>query len=270
MNYLSLLSAHYECDGTAGLLDSVASANYSEQNTVALDADGKLGTARGPCSGNTPGGNGFSITASGVYDTRHSAGFRLGTQMGWFRIDSSLVTQEFSSQARATSADNTQQYVVRCSQQLGGGNEAPIMLVWDHTLNNFGVVSGPGRGGAGIMPLNTWCMIGWSVNLNTDVLNFFAGVPGETPYFLPLDLSGISAFRATVIDANFLGLGSGFSTGGTQGDIDQVDWYNGFFAGESDFLYFWNNGSARAYPEGYISGPNGITHHVRARAKNAS
>jgi len=262
MNYLELLSAHYECIGTAGLFDSIASANFVEQGTVTEVTDGKFGNARGPCDGQFGGGGrGFSITPNGVFDTRFSNGFRRGTQLGWFRLDSTgSAAQEFSSQARSVAANNTKQYVIRCSQAFGGGDEGPVILIWDHTLNNFGISSGNGRGapGDGAMPINTWCLIGWSIDLDTNILNFFTGIPGEPLHFIEIDTSGISAFRATVLDVTLLGIGSGHSTGGIEGDIDHVDWYNGYAFTEKDFSRFWNAGSGRLFPSGYIIGESGF------------
>lgn len=255
VNYLELLSAHYECIGTAGLLDSIASANFVEQGTVLEVTDGKFGNARGPCSGNFgAGGDGFSFSVSGVFDTRFSSGFRRGTELGWFRLDTVGNDQEFSSDARAVAANNTKQEMLRCVHQLGGGNESPVIFIWDHTSNTFAFATGPGRGSAGLMPTGVWCLVGWSVDLDTNILNFFTGIPGEPTYFLASDISSVNAFTATATDIKMYGIGSGNSTGGTDGDIDHIDWYNGLAFDEEDFLKFWNQGAGRAFPDGYIIG----------------
>lgn len=264
MNYLPLLSAHYECIGTAGLLDSVASADFAETGVVAEITDGKFGNARGPCTGNRPAGNGFSITPSGVFETRHAQGFRLGTEMMWVRFDNNGQDQECSSQANSATANNTQQYVIRAIHQLDGGtNESPLLLIWDHTSNSFAFAITAGRTSSGLMPTGVWIFIGWSIDLNTDTARFFHGIPGEGASYAEGDTSSITAFRATALSSKFLGIGSGFSNEGIDGDLDHADWYSGVAAQEKDFLYFWNNGKGRRYPQGYKPAANSLNYYYR-------
>lgn len=271
-SYLDVLSAHYECVGEDGITDSVGAANFVEQGTVPEVTDGKFGNARGPCDGNFPG-SGFSRTPTlgGAWDTRVSQGFVAGTLTGWARLDSVGNDQEFWSQARAGQPDNTKQAMLRVVHS-SGGVDSPVIFVWDHALNQFQAITA-GRSGVGAMPTGEWFYVGFSVDLDYNsgdgILRASVGIASETLYQNSLTpISQWDPFQAVDLDVVLLGQGSGHSTGGVEGDIDHVSWYNGYAFDETDFSNHWGDSLGLSYPGQYTipsGSPSGKTRPQRAR-----
>lgn len=272
-SYLDVLSAHYECTGTAGLIDSIASANWTEIGTVGEVTTGKIGNARGPCSGNHPTGPGFNIAATpagSIWDTRVSQGFTACTLSGWMRLNSATGDQEYAAQARAAAANNTKQWMLRpVFQDLGGaGNDGIVLFIWDHVANTLRVAAAD-RLDQGAMPTGQWIYTGFSVDLVEEVARTWLGIPSEALYFDERAINPAwNAFEATNLDVLTLGTGSGFSTGGIVGDIDHVDWYNGYAFDEGDVINHYNDTQGLLYPDGYtvaLGTPSGKSKAKRSR-----
>jgi hypothetical protein len=261
VNYLELLSAHYECIGTEGLFDSIASANLVEQGTVG-EVTGMFGNARGPCDGQFgAGGRGFSGSFGNgtVYDTRSPGGLVDGqfTHLAWVFNENTTTDNEIFSNARSVAANTAKQMIHRNVMNFGSGDFGPAILIFDHTANLYNHVTGAGRP-SGVMPIDEWQLHGFSLDIE-DVggpveARIFYASPSEGVFFLTLDLTGDNVMTGTTHDIWTLGIGAGHSFGGTKGNIDHVDWYNGLAFDEEDFLKFWNGGAGRVFPDQYIIG----------------
>jgi len=241
----------YECAGTAGLVGENGQ-NFTEQGTVP-EVAGKFGSARGPCDPTQSGiAEGFTRNVSGApWDTRVSQGFQRASLTGWFRLASNAGDQEFAAQARAAAAANTRQWMLRSIfQDLNPGDDGPVLFIWDH--GGTGPFGGFQLGAAvrvdqGPMPTGVWCNIGFAIDLVAGLARLFLGVPGEGTYFDERAIDPAwDAFEATAVDVVTLGRHSGFSTGGLNGDMDHVTWWNGRALTLLEFLDHWNAGDGLA------------------------
>lgn len=266
----------YDAGGTGSLIGENG-LNGTEQGTVALSAGGGIiGDARGPCDGNFgAGGRGFGSTFAGgsTYDTRVSSGFQRLAMTGWFNLSNNTNDQEFASQARAAAANNTKQWMLRCVwQNLGGaGNDGGALFIWDHSANVFRTPTFV-RIAEGAMPTGVWCMIGISVDLPALEARSFMGVPGEgTYYHVGAINTAWNAFEATALDVTMFGIGSGFSSGGTEGLIDHITWWGDRSFEEADFLIHWADGNAlqrASYFQAGSSGGGATVHNAHGTGGN--
>lgn len=271
-------SDFYPCTGTAGLIGENGN-NFTEVGVVG-EVTGKFDTARGTCDGNLAAGRGFqrSTSGGGVWDTRVSAGpFQRGSLVGWFKLAGNTGDQEFAAQARSGAANNTKQWMLRAVWQGAGDTAADdiaTLFIWDHVANVFRVGAAV-RGSSGPFPLGVWCMIGFSVDIPALEARLALGVPGESFYYNKRSItSGWNAFQATALDIISMGIGSGNSTEGIDGDIDHITWTKGRAYKLQDFLNHWNGGSGLPRANFFQGNPGAehilLNRHLKARGVHAS
>lgn len=259
------VDAHYACEGTGALEDSVGSLDIVEQNTVGLlSGGGKFGDARGPLS--TTNHFRRSWSSGDAFDIRGQTSI---TVIGWVRLNSLLANDFFFSIYDASNA-NGQAFNLYARETSGGAASPRITMFDGLTIFNSLFVKATT---SVAIAAGEWQFIGGSYDAVENELRCFWGVdPGEYYYDTA---SGFAAGFGHTTDYQSVNVGR-FTGGGTpvDMDVDHISWWKGRAFQERDFLHHWNDHAGLAFGDfaggdtinafvtpGYLDDPNiiGVT-----------
>jgi hypothetical protein len=241
--------------GTAGLIDAIVAANWTEQGTVGLNsADGPppelTGDSRGPCDSTTTGFARTPDSGSDYLDLRSTTDISM---FAWARLDSRSTSQELFGWYTTTA--NEQALLYRYDHAF----ETPIGVFVGNTST---ISTGPGAinlwqdTGA-----DAWHFCGWSYSTATDKITMVFDDNKLTHASL------FGNFANTVLTPARLGVTvSGVSGSGLKGDFAYFNVFDYAFDTQ-DWEWFYNGGAGRPYPSGYQrSGSiDYYTHAARAK-----
>lgn len=246
-NFIPRLRHFYFGQGTAGLIDQVASANFVEQGTVGLNsADGPPpepgGTSRGPCDSTTTG-----FARSPITDFWDIRGAVERTCLMWCRFDSFSTDQEAMAWWTGTAAAQGMLFRYEHAFQR-------MVIHARGTTNNADFIVGPVIDTAG-----AWNLVGWSLGADGELYGHSNGVTVQS------DGGTFGGFSHTTLTPVRIGVTvTGVSGSGLKGDVAYLNMFDFGFT-EADWAYFWNNSNGQPYPRGYLRPPQGWQYYWGGR-----
>ena len=262
MNYLPYLKWHAECEGTAGLIDSIGALNFTEQNGVG-ESVGIIGNAR-----DFPAANDAfqrAADASGPFDLRSQSVDKM-TFCGWYKADSISGAQVFAEQTGTTEGEKA--WAMTAVWQLAS-NFGFAFSLRDNTGPQWRTILAPAAGLA-TYPTGEWCFVGGSVSIAADIWSVWLYTQSQGQHFETYQgiMAGLNLpFDYSTLGVTWIGLnasGGSIGTGGMLGDADQLDMFHGIAFKRKDVRHFWNKGRGRVWPNGYRSKTQGQPYYFAA------